>query len=136
MPAMGRPEETGDDEGATEERLAALERAVGALADEVRTRRLVVVDGDGVPRIVGELSRGTAELRLEVPTGGAAASPSVVLYASPAPSGPVPGDMGLGPAVGLQIWADGDAVAELDAWPEEHGAWGAHLHLEPADGSG
>ena len=38
----------------SETRLRALERAVAGLADELRTRRLVVVDADGAERLVGE----------------------------------------------------------------------------------
>jgi hypothetical protein len=112
-----------------EARLAALERAVGAMAAEVRTRRLVIVDGGGDGRIVGEVCHGTAELRLETPGGGTSARSAAVLFASPSAAGPDPEGTGFGPAIGLQLWAEGDAVTEIDAWPDSGGRWRAHLHL-------
>lgn len=125
------PEGTGRDGAGlnrtTEQRLAALEEAIAALGDEVRTRRLVIARGDAGPRIVGEVGRGTAELRLET-ADGTRPRPAAVLYASSAPRGPSLD--ALGPAVGLQLWADGDAVVELDAWRDDPGGWIGRLHVE------
>ena len=52
-------------------RLDVLERRVTELADaqrstgdEITTRRLVIVDRHGTPRVVGEVARGVAELRV------------------------------------------------------------------------
>lgn len=119
-----------------ERRLAALEEAVAGLGEEVRTRRLVVEGGSGQPRLVGELSRGTVELRLEGSAGGPGPRPAVVLFATPAGDTPAGHEAGLGPAVGLQLWAEGDAIAELDAWPGTGGRWAPHFHLElPEDGT-
>jgi len=62
---MGRsPKGAGEHEGLGP-RLASLERAVAAMAAEIRTRRMVVVDASGSERIVGETRHGTAELRVE-----------------------------------------------------------------------
>jgi hypothetical protein len=156
MPAAGIPEGTGDNVGMDiEARLAALERLVRAMADEIRTGRIVVVDDRGRARVVTEIVGETAELRLELPdrvpdrpadgpadgpAAGPAADPGdgtggrhgvgragVVLHATPTAAGDA--DDGLGPAVGIQLWADGDAVVEIDAWPDPDGRWRPHLHL-------
>ena len=158
MPA-GTRRGAAEEGGTFERRLAALEEAVAAMATEVRTRRLVVSAGPGMPRVVAEVVRGTAELRVELPPGGDGVRAATVLFASAAvpaaepgrgragaagarPLGkaagvapPDAGDTGLGPGVGLQLWAEGDAVAELDAWPGGTGRWHAQLHLEDGDGS-
>ncbi len=143
MPAAGRPEGTGNDEGmGMQARLAALERSVRAMADEIRTRRLVVVDDLGRVRLVAEVVGETTELRLELPgapgdraadadDGAASRSgagrAAVVLHATPSTvDGP---DDGLGPAVGIQLWADGDSVVEIDSWPGPDGRWQPHVHL-------
>jgi hypothetical protein len=127
MPAAAPPEGVGEYE-VLETRLAALERAVEATGAELRTRRLVVVDAEGHERIVGEVCQGTAELRLEIPGGRPGSRSAVVLFASPLVPGPDPGGAGFGPAVGIQLWAEGDAVAEIDAWPDGDGRWQAHVH--------
>lgn len=130
MPAGAGPDrpDRAEGDGTTEQRLAALEEAVAALGDEVRTRRLLLTAGDGEPRIVGEVGRGTAELRLEA-ADGVRPRPAVVLYASHATE-VGRDDTGLGPAAGVQLWADGDAVVELDAWFDEAGRWQGQLHVE------
>lgn len=157
MPATTRAEETGEGEGrGIEARLAALEQLVDAMTREVVTRRLVVVDALGRPRLVADISRGTAELRLEVPNSGPvgpttttgdpapgqpapAGRTAVVLHATPGGAGAgvrgggggagSPDVVDLGPSVGLQLWADGDAVAEFDIWPDGAGRWCPHVHL-------
>ena len=124
---MGRSPRVRIDE--FERRLTALERTVAAMATEVRTGRLTVTDGDGRPRIVATVDHGTAELRLESPGDGhRTADPGVaaVLFATPGGAE----SAGMGPAVGLQLWAGGDAVAELDAWPDESQCWRAGVHVE------
>ncbi len=143
MPAVGRPEPegTGDEGTGIEARLAALERLLAAMTAEITTRRLVVVDRLGRPRLVAEVSQDTAELRVQLPDDhpGQSAGPgdpvrtvgrtAAVLYATPAGGGSGADDLGLGPAIGLQLWADGDAIAETDAWPDDCGRWQAHQHL-------
>ena len=106
-----------------EDRVAALEGRAAALEAEVTTRRLVVVDTTGRPRLVAEVRGSTVELRLVVgsPPGSAQAA-HVLVHASE-------GDDGLGPLLGLQLWAGGDALVELDAWPDAGGRWGPHLHV-------
>jgi hypothetical protein len=128
MPAATQTEKTGTDEGMGA-RLDALERAVGALGAEVRTRRLVVVDDDGNERIVGEVVRATAEFRLELPGGESGTHTAVVLFASPVAMGIDPDEGDLGATIGLHLWAEGDAITEVDAWPGEDGRWRPHLHL-------
>lgn len=91
-------------------------------------RRLVVVDERGAPRLVAEVVGGTVELRLEVPGGAPGRRSAVVLHASRSPDGG--GEAPLAPLLGLQLWADGDVVAELDAWPDDDGRWRPHLHLD------
>jgi hypothetical protein len=105
-----------------EDRLSALERAVAAASTVVRTRQLVIEDGDGNDRVVAEVSRGTAELRIEIPGGRPGSRNAVVVFATP-------GSPDVEPGVGVQLWAGGDAVAALDAWPDSSGRWRAHVHL-------
>ena len=113
------------------------------MADEIRTKRLVVVDELGRVRLVTEVVGETTELRLELPgdtPGDRATGPddgaasrsgagraAVVLHATTSTAeGP---DDGLGPAVGIQLWADGDSVVEIDSWPGPDGRWQPHVHL-------
>jgi hypothetical protein len=84
----------------------------GPTWDEIRTRRLVVVDDQGQERVVAQVVWGTAELRVGLPGTGS----EVVLFASP-------GRHGLDPGLGLQLWAGGQSVLELDAWPGPGGRW-------------
>jgi uncharacterized coiled-coil protein SlyX len=109
-----------------EERVRRIERAFEALSAEVRTRQLVVVDDEDHPRIVGEVFADTAELRLELPVVDGEPGPELLLFAITS-SHPGPAD--LGPAVGMQLRAQGLALFELDAWPGPDGVWRPHLHL-------
>lgn len=110
-------------------------RETGAPLDEIRTRRLVVCDDEGRERIVAEVRNGQAQLRLSfvgpslpprrtAHTDGAPRA-SVVVFACPA-------DGDLGPLAGLQVWADGDVVAAVEAWRDAGGPWRAAVH--PSDG--
>jgi hypothetical protein len=112
-----------------ETRLVAVEQALTHLAGEVRTRRLVIDDPSG-PRIVGEVRSGTAELRVE---GGAhdGGRPAVVLFANPTDRQRSPAALAAG--VGVQLWARGDSIGELDASPDTNGRWHPHLHLSGDD---
>ncbi|HMD45321.1 MAG TPA: hypothetical protein VKG43_04130 [Acidimicrobiales bacterium] len=106
-----------------EDRLRALEQLVQRFADEVVTRRLVVVDPDGRDRIVAGIVGMTAELRLMATAGPSA--PAVLLFAN----GPArPSERGLGPGVGLQLWAGGEAPVEVALWPDD-GRWRPAVHL-------
>jgi hypothetical protein len=96
-------------------------------AVEVRTNRLVLEDDDGTPRAVAEVTEGVTEIRIDLPSPSPDRGTAVVLFASP--SGGAADRYGLGPAIGVQLWADGQPVAELDAWPDEDGRWRAHLHI-------
>ena len=130
---MSQPTESSDassrpEPDAFEERLARLERNQRQLRREIRTRRLVVTDDAGGERLVAEVRGSTMELRLTAGRTIDGSRPAVLLYVT---EGRATGStrFDLGPAVGLQLWADGDAVAELDAWPDDSGAWHPHLHL-------
>jgi hypothetical protein len=114
--------------GGMERRVAALEAYLVALADETRTRRLVVHDDEGRERIVAEVADGTAELRVELAESPGRRS-AVVVVAGPLLTGRSPGDDGVGPAVALQVWADGDTVIGLDAWPGAGARWQPHFHV-------
>ena len=101
--------------------LDVLGRIVGRLArqvaapEEVVTRRLTVVDERGRSRLVAEVVGDTMELRLELPDAPPGRRSAVVVHASPAPAaGPagLPGEPAIVPLLGIQLWADGDAVAE------------------------
>ena len=96
-----------------ERRVAQLELALSALGEELRTRRLVVADGDGQERIVGCVRRGTAELTVARPGCPEGQGGAVVLFANP-------GDehLDLEPGVGLQLWAVGDVVQEVSSWTD------------------
>lgn len=123
---MGEVEQPagGDGIAAIEQRLEALEDTVSLLSDEIRTRRLVVLDPEtGVERVVAETVRGVPELRLEMPgqrgpgapldtrTNGTRGRTAVLLFA-------VPGEHGLAAGLGLQLWWDGDLVRELSWWSD------------------
>jgi hypothetical protein len=109
--------------------VSGLRRAVGSFADEVRTRQIVVVDDDDHPRIVGEVFADVAELRLELPSLEGRPGSELLLFAVASTH---PGPVELGPAVGVQLRAQGRAIFELDAWPDVDGVWRPHLHLSGA----
>ncbi len=112
-----------------ERRVVEVERSIIRLGHEVRTRQLIVVDEADHPRIVGEVFADVAELRLELPGSGDQPGPELLLFAV-ASSHPAP--IELGPAVGMQLRAQGRAVFELDAWPDADGVWRPHLHVSGA----
>jgi hypothetical protein len=126
MTTQGDEAEVADRVAELERQVGRLERAIAAFSAEIRTRQLVVVDDEDHPRIVGEVFADTAELRLELPDVDGAPGPELLLFAITS-SHPGPAD--LGPAVGLQLRAEGRAVFEVDAWPGPDGAWRPHLHL-------
>lgn len=113
-----------------ERRLAVVERWVAGLGHEVRTRRLVVHDEEGRDRIVGEVCCGTAEVRVELGGEVPGDRSAVVLVASPLVTGRDATDDGMGPAVALQLWAEGEPVIGLETWPGEGGRWRPHVHLD------
>lgn len=129
-PARGEgapvPSESETERRSIEDRLAAVERAVGELAASVRTRQVEVVDDHGVPRIVAAVVDGHAEVRVTLAHPRPEHDASVVIYATPDPGG-------LGAGVGVQLWAAGDAVAELNAWPYDGRQWRAGLHIEEGE---
>jgi hypothetical protein len=102
-------------EDVLEHRVEELERTIRLLSHEVTTQRLVVVDARGAPRIVAEVTRGTAELRVTLPAGHP--SPEVVLHAG------TPDLEEAAPAVGLQLRANGDALAAFEASRGGDGGW-------------
>jgi hypothetical protein len=114
---------------ALERIVAGMERSIRSFADEIRTRQIVVVDDEDHPRIVGEVFADVAELRLELPTTDGKPGAELLLFAV-ASTHPGPGE--LGPAVGVQLRAQGRALFELDAWPDIDDAWRPHLHLSGA----
>lgn len=89
---------------------------------EVRARRLVVTDEHGATRIVAQVVAGGAEIRLQLPDDEQDAH--VLLYATPA------GDDGLGPDLGVQLWADSDASAEVNL-SRVNDRWVAETHTLP-----
>jgi hypothetical protein len=93
-------------------RIGALEAAIEALGAQVCTRRVAVVDRDGIERIVGEVVDGYAELRVELPASSSTGPASLLLFATPPHAE-------LGDGTGLQIWADGEEILEICAWRDE-----------------
>lgn len=90
---------------------------------EIRTRRLIITDDTGSPRIVGEVIGGAAEVRVGLP-GEGSRNAYVLLYAVPRDG------TGLGPALGVQLWANGDAYSEMSlSWDD--GRWTANLRTLP-----
>jgi hypothetical protein len=84
--------------------IEALRAEVAALRDEVRTRRVVVVDAAGRPRITLAVDRGAASVRVDAPGG----DPSAEVFAVE----PVEAD---GPEVGLALVVGGDVVTVVRA---------------------
>jgi hypothetical protein len=131
---MMEPDRSGQDQVLSrleelERLVAGIERSIRSFGDEIRTRQIVVVDDEDHPRIVGEVFADIAELRLELPATGGEPGPELLLFAVASTH---PGPVELGPAVGLQVRAQGRAVFELDAWPDVDDVWRPHLHLSGA----
>ncbi|HXQ18137.1 MAG TPA: hypothetical protein VN781_00755 [Acidimicrobiales bacterium] len=115
----------GDGIAALTARMARLEAALEALGLELRTRRLVVLDGAQRPRITAEVIDGVAELRVELHPS-ASATAAVLAFA--APGGDAEGT-GLDPSIGVQLWAGGDGLVELVVSPGADGRWRPALHV-------
>ena len=97
--------------GAVEERLRRLEAFMLGSRAEVRTRRLVVTDGDDRERIVGEVAGNTAELRVDLPERTTEGRSSVLCFAN---AGDPELDLGWG--LGIQLWVEGEVVDEVTDW--------------------
>ena len=93
-------------------RLDAMEQIVAAMAEEVSTRRLQVIDGDGRARITAEVVGDTAELRVEVPGRERVGDTHVVAFATPGRSADMSGEPE--PSAGVAVQVDGNVVASLD----------------------
>lgn len=117
--ATGSDRQSGGDAAAVTARLARVEAAVEALGREVRTQRLVVDDGAGAPRVIAEVVDGVAEVRVELGPSPAGSRPAVLVFAADGTGG----GLGLDPAIGVHLWADGDGVVELAASPDADGRW-------------
>jgi len=87
--------------------------------DEIRTRRLVVTDDGGSPRIVAEVIDGIAELRAS--TGDP--QTHVLLYAGP-------GKDDDSEAIGIELFIEGNSVARVHAWSQS-GCWRWNVTSEP-----
>jgi hypothetical protein len=83
--------------------------------DEVRTRRLVVVDEAGEERIVATVDRGLATLQVLVAGCPDGEETMVDISASDDPE--------FGPSIGVHLCARGDEVAVFTAWRDDIGAW-------------
>jgi hypothetical protein len=93
-----------------EDPIDALRAEVAALRDEVRTRRVVVVDAAGRPRVVLSADPGVGSVRVDAEGG----DPSVELYAVDA----LEAD---GPEVGLALVARGEVVTSVRHGPGPRG---------------
>lgn len=94
--------------GLLEERVSALEAAVGRFASEVRTRRLAVLDEAGGERLVAEVSEGVALFSLLFATGKNSSDGLLIFAAPPVDSFPA--------GCGAQVWRTGDVVGFLEWW--------------------
>jgi hypothetical protein len=97
------PQDRDEVDGPADE-VRVLRAEVAALRDEVRTRRVVIVDEHGRPRVTLSVDRGTASVRVDAPGG----DPSAELFAV----GPVEAD---GPEAGLALVVHGDVVTVVRA---------------------
>ena len=105
-------------------RLAAAETTLGRLSQEVRTRRLVVVDDRDRERIVAELDGEDAYLRLDLPRREGEGTTGLILYANT-------GEDVANPSLGLQFWADGNTVGGFEAWRSPDGQWRSEVAPRP-----
>lgn len=118
-------------------RLRALEETVAFLSITVRTRRLAVCDDSGRECIVAEVVDGQAQLRLSFVdsrtpsrrTGVWAATPRADVHSASVLVFACPASQDLGPLAGMQVWADGDAVAAIEAWADTPGQWRSAVHV-------
>jgi hypothetical protein len=86
--------------------------------EEVRTKRLVVLDSLDRERIVAEVVDGFAELRMDLPDTVSGSCTGVLIFAHSEQDDPE-----LGSAIGVQLWAEGNAIIELTLWQSPSGAW-------------
>jgi hypothetical protein len=93
-----------------------VEAALASLSSEIRTGRLIIGEETYPSRIVAEVSSGRGELRIEAAPSADGPQTSVILFA-------YADGNDLGPGAGVQLWANGDAIAELNAWSDDQTHW-------------
>lgn len=103
--------------------LAATEAVLAGLAQEVRTRRLVVVDDRGRERIVAELVGDDAFVRLDLVRREGEGTTGLVLSAT---------DGGDTASLGVEFWAEGNSVGGFDVWRGPDGRWQSDLQAPPS----
>jgi hypothetical protein len=89
--------------------------AAAVATEEIRTRRLVVVDEAGEERIVATVKRGMATLRVLV-AGGAPGEETMVDISAGH-------DSEFGPSIGVYLCARGDEMAVFSAWRDDTTPW-------------
>lgn len=89
-----------------------LRTSVARIADEVRTRRLAIVDGSERERMVAEISEGVLEVRMDLPPGDRGRRTALVCFTAPPTAE-------LGAGLGAQLWVDGNLVGEVGWWADQ-----------------
>lgn len=97
---------------------ASLSEQMANEQEEVRTKRLVVLDHQDRERIVAEVIDGFAELRMDLPDSVSGSRTGVVIFTHSEQD-----DRELGSAIGVQLWAEGNAIIELTLWQSPSRAW-------------
>ncbi len=89
------------------------ERGSGGLeaVDEIRARRLVVVDESNCERLVAEVVDDILELRMDLPSSRPGRRTSLLCFAAP-------GFDQMSAGIGVQLWVDGDVVDEVSWWAD------------------
>ena len=86
-----------------------------ATTEEVRTRRLVVVDEGGEPRIVATVDRSHASLRVLVAGCERGEETMVDISAGDDPE--------FGPTIGVHLCGRGDEMAVMSVWRDDTEPW-------------
>lgn len=94
-----------------EARVGRVEALLAGLGEEVRTRRVVVLDAELTERLVVETTQGVLELRISTTPAAAGRRTELLLFAAPGDEA-----LDLPPGLGVQLWAVGDTVDEMTWW--------------------
>lgn len=97
-----------------EARVVRLEQVLLELSQEVRTQRLTLAGSDGREALVALIDGDAVELRVLAPGARPGGTTGIVCYAT--------GDAAE-PAMGVELWADGDAIAGATAVRDTDGTW-------------
>ncbi len=118
------------------ERVRILENKVRSMSDEVRTKRLAIVDGVDEERILAHVEHDIAVLHINVSSdlnpdqnAQGICTSGLLLFAGEFVPERDGSEFNFGPYVGLQLWGDGNTISEVGIAPSHGKRWLPIIHV-------